>query len=75
MSVLCLSCPCADCSSFRYASYAAVAMHDWVKAHSFLLRWLHPMDEMFGAAEVSSAFAGQCLVESQNRAIQRIVDE
>ena len=36
----------------RFASYAAVATSNWVEAHSFLVRWLHPMEVMFGAAEV-----------------------
>lgn len=38
--------------SFRYASYAAIATQRWAMAHSFLSRWLHPMETMFGAAEV-----------------------
>ncbi|CBJ49061.1 conserved unknown protein [Ectocarpus siliculosus] len=38
--------------TLRYASYAAIATHSWSKAYSFLSRWLHPMDAMYGAAEV-----------------------
>lgn len=45
----------------RYASYAAVATRSWVKARSFLLRWLHPMDTMFGAAEVILVSRGGAL--------------
>ncbi|CAM9092145.1 unnamed protein product [Hapterophycus canaliculatus] len=38
--------------TLRYGSMAAIATKSWGKAHSFLSRWLHPMDKMFGAAEV-----------------------
>eukprot|EP00903_Cladosiphon_okamuranus_P012967 g12103.t1 len=38
--------------TLRYASYAAIATQRWVSAYSFLSRWLHPMETMFGAAEV-----------------------
>ncbi|CAM9545159.1 unnamed protein product [Scytosiphon promiscuus] len=38
--------------TLRYCSMAAIATCSWGKAHAFLNRWLHPMDTMFGAAEV-----------------------
>lgn len=45
---------------FRFASYAAVATSKWVEAHSFLLRWLHAMEVMFGAAEVRGRIDSEC---------------